>query len=413
MARAKPKPLTPAFLRHLKLPPVGQVEIADGACPGLRIRLSTSAATWVLGCRDAAGRARRFTLGTYPAMGLKEAREVARSLRAAVRKGHDPIREARQQRREAQREAGLEGSVVTLVDVVDEYERAVGAARRSWPRARRQVVNVFGNKLTRSANEITAPELQLVVDKHASATSAGAAVRYIKPILRWAAKRGHLSTGIADAIEQPEGAKRVRSRVLSRDEVRAILAVADRVANHGPVLKWLFLTGCRLNEACSMCWADIDGESALWTIAQTKQGGTHVVPLPRQAMTLLREQHRGTDGDGGDGLVFTNTIGNRLSHWDAVTKRIQAASNTTGWHRHDIRRTVATILGDMGVVPHVIEVVLGHTLRTSSDGSAVGRIAATYNRSRYRNEHAEALQRLADKLDLIQAGEDKIVRLRA
>ena len=53
-------------------------------------------------------------------------------------------------------------------------------------------------------------------------------------------------------------------------------------------------------------------------------------------------------------------------------------------------------------------------MRISSDGSVVGRIAATYNRSRYRSEHKAALQRLADELDRIVAGDtENVVRLRA
>jgi integrase len=345
-------------------------------------------------------------------MGLKEARDAARTLREQVRHGHDPIAEARQRRAEARRVVEVDEGLVTLIGVVDAYGKAIGASRRSWAAARRQISNVFGRKLTRPVAEITSAELQLVVDAHPSVTSAGAATRYLRPILRWAAKRGLIPAGIAAAIEQPEGAQRVRQRVLSRDEVRAILCTVDGFAGHGQVLRWLFWTGCRLNEACTMRWCDIDDERARWTIPQTKQGGTHTVPLPRQAMDLLRTQCRGADG----GLVFTNTVGNRLAHWDRITKRIQAASNTTGWHRHDVRRTAATLLGDMGIAPHVIERVLGHALRVSSDGSLVARIAATYNISPYRTEHADALQRLADELDRIIDGkgaDQRVVRLRA
>ncbi len=413
MSRTKPRPLTPMFLRHVKRPASGQVEIADGACPGLRLRLATSVATWVLGCRDAAGRARRFRLGEFPTMGLKEAREAARSLREQVRKGADPIAEARQQRAEAQQKAGVDamaGTIATLGTVVDVYGKQVGASKRSWPRARLQLINVFGSLLARPAIDITASELQLVVDAHPSATSAGAAVRYFKPLLKWAGKRGHMSAGIAGEIEQPKGAQRVRQRVLSRDEVRAILCTVNRFAGHGQVLRWLFWTGCRLNEACGMRWSDIDRVSGFWVITQTKQRRPHVVPLPRQAMALLREQHKRAD----DALIFTNSVGHQLTHWDLVTKKLQAATDTACWHRHDIRRTVATLLGDMETPPHVIEVALGHALRTSSDGSSVSRIAAVYNRSRYQREHAEALHLLADELDRIVAGEDeKVVRLRA
>ena len=151
-----------------------------------------------------------------------------------------------------------------------------------------------------------------------------------------------------------------------------------------------------------MRWCDVDQRTGFWTISQTKTNQPHTVPLPRQALTLLREQPRTTD----DGLVFVNNAGSQLTHWNEVTKKLQRVSGTTGWHRHDLRRTAASLMGDMGVAPHVIEIALNHVMRHSSGGTTVGRIAAVYNRSRYRAEHADALQRLADELDQIVAGED-------
>jgi integrase len=395
------KPMSPAFLRNLKLPAQGQTEHTDGGS-GLRLRCATTRATWILGCRDAQGRARRFSLGTFPAMGLKDARIAAHRLRERVRDGYDPIAAARTRRAEEKSDT----KQITLGEVLDAYGDLVGSRRRSWRRARQLVEHVFRAKLSRRAIELTAPELQLVVDRHDSRASAGAAVRILKPVAKWAARRALMGAGIAEALELPEGARRARDRVLSRDEIRAILTVLDSFPGHGDCLRWLFLTGARLDEACSSRWGDVaDG---VWNIKATKQGREHAVPLPAQALAFLREQVRGE----ADDLVFTNSVGHKLSHWDRVTKQIYKLSGTTGWHRHDIRRTAATFMGELGVAPHIIEVCLGHTLRTSSDGSTVGRIAATYNRSRYRAEHADALQRLADELDRI--GEDtNIIRLRA
>jgi integrase len=406
---SKPPPLTPAFLRHTTPPAVGQKEYPDGGCRGLRLRLSQGgSATWILGCRDTTGSPRRFTLGTYPEVGLKAARDKARTLREDVKKGADPIAEARQQRAAARVVPGDDGPV-TFADILDAYGKADGGRKRSWPRARQQIVNVFGCKLRRPASELTAPELQLVVDDHRSIASAGAAVRYVKPPARWAAKRNLMASGIADALDQPVGAQRKRDRALSRDEIKAVLGVLDPLSGYGGVVEWLFWTGCRLDEACSMRWCDIDLVRGLWTIPRTKQGGEHIVPLPRQALAMLRVRQQ----SDADNFVFVNAIGNKLGHWDRVTKRIQAASGTSSWHRHDIRRSVATLMGDIGVAPHVIEVALGHALRTSANGSPVSRIAEIYNRSKYRTEHADALQHLADELDRIRSGEDKIVWLRA
>ena len=94
--------------------------------------------------------------------------------------------------------------------------------------------------------------------------------------------------------------------------------------------------------------------------------------------------------------MFPSARGGPLSNWDRETKKLQEASGTSGWHRHDLRRTVATMLGDLGIAPHVVSVVLGH-MHIAEGATAV------YARSRYQREHAEALQTLADEIDRLLA----------
>jgi integrase len=410
--RHQPKPITPAALRHLRLPATGQVEIADGGCPGLRLRLSTSAASWVLGCRDTAGRPRRFMLGRFPQMGLKAAREAAQALRVRVRQGHDPIAETRDRRQQARRPP--EAPATTLTMVLDAYAAREGQHRRSWRKSRRHVENVFARYLEQPSNALVAADLQLAVDAWPSAASAGAAVRTLRPVLKWAAKRGLVSRDAA-GLELPAGLYKPRDRVLTRDEIHAVLGVLDAVGDYGHAIRWLFWTACRLNEACAMCWRDVDLTTGVWAIPSTKTNRPHSVPLPKQALAFLRARQV-EKGGAPDNLVFANRVGRQLGHWDEPTKRVQALSHTSGWHRHDIRRTGATLMAELGVAPHVIEMALNHTMRTSSDGSTVGRIAATYNRSRYAADHARALQKLADDFDTIAAGETAtgtVVRLRA
>ncbi len=97
---------------------------------------------------------------------------------------------------------------------------------------------------------------------------------------------------------------------------------------------------------------------------------------------------------GGDG---------RLVNWDRETKRLMEETGTAGWTRHDLRRTGATLLGEMGVEPHVIEAALNHVAIHS-------RLAATYNRARYLPAVRDALQLLADRLDAIGAGDPEAAR---
>jgi integrase len=106
-----------------------------------------------------------------------------------------------------------------------------------------------------------------------------------------------------------------------------------------------------------------------------------------------------------DALIFATETGGPLSNWDRETKQFMEASGTEGWTRHDLRRTGATMLGEMGELPDIIEAALNHVAIRSA-------LAATYNRSRYRPQVAASLQRLADALDGIAAGAGAVVPLR-
>ena len=121
-------------------------------------------------------------------------------------------------------------------------------------------------------------------------------------------------------------------------------------------------------------------------------------------MDLLHEVGPGKPNEP----VFAGRSGKALtdSAWELATGNIQKVSNTIRWHRHDLRRTGATMLGEMGELPDIIEAALNHVSIRSP-------LAATYNRSRYRPQVAAALQRLADALDGIEAGAAKVVPLRA
>ncbi len=105
-------------------------ELADKALPGLRLRVTPSGrGTWVLGCRDATGVSKRFALGSWPAMGISNAREAARRERERVRSGVDPIK-ARRAAAEAARLA-KERERLTVGVLVEDWRREWLAPHRS------------------------------------------------------------------------------------------------------------------------------------------------------------------------------------------------------------------------------------------------------------------------------------------
>lgn len=377
-----------------------RVELADERQEGLRLRITPKGVrTWVLACRDPLERMRRFTLGRYPTLGIADAREAARSMRVEVRKGADPTADARKKRAMA-REA-KEG-IGTLRALLNLYGTKRGVALKSWPECRRRIEHVFAAHLAKPLLVLRAGDLQLTADSHKAQQAAAAAVRYVRPVLKWGGQRGYVPA--ETAVLHPPATVQRRARVLSRDELRALLPVLEASPRpYAAALRFMLLTLARREEVCQTRWADIDLAAQAWTLHDTKNGQPHVVPLSRQAVALL-EARRPTE-PLPDALVFASEGGRALVNWDRETKQLMVASGTSGWTRHDLRRTGATMLGEMGELPDIIEAALNHVAIRSQ-------LAATYNRSRYRPQVAAALQRLADALDGLASGASEVVLLR-
>lgn len=363
-----------------------RADLTDAGQPGLRLRVMPSgAATWCLVCRDTTGALRRFTLGAFPTLGLSAARDAARTMRHQVqRDGADPVAARRKARSMA---TDAKAGVGTLDAMLDAYEVQAGRWLKSWADGRKRIALVFKPLLGCPAATLTAAELQRAADAYHSAASASLAVRTLRPALKWGAQRDHLPAATANVRQTAPTVR--RSRVLTAAELRRLLPVlrtSDRP--QAACMRFLLLTLARRSEAVNAKWRDVDLDTGLWHLPETKNGQIHDVPLSRQASELLRSLPAGSPDDP----VFASRKGAPVGNWDRETKAIQLASGTKGWTRHDLRRTGATMLGEMGELPDIIEAALNHV-------SIRSQLAATYNRSRYRPQVAAALQRLADALD--------------
>jgi integrase len=145
-------------------------------------------------------------------------------------------------------------------------------------------------------------------------------------------------------------------------------------------------------------------EDGVWTIPaeRTKNGRAHKLPLMPMAADIIasvprmlsREQLFGTRGTGFGG-------------WSRCKEDLDERCSVTGWRLHDIRRTVATRMADIGVLPHVIEQILNHI-----SGHKVG-VAGIYNRSVYEREARAALAKWEDYIrSLVTGSRRKILPLK-
>jgi len=377
-----------------------RIELGDDDQRWLRLRVTENGVmSWTLLCKDSVGRTRRFMLGSYPGLGLSGARAKARTLRERVRDGYDPVHEgrlARNAQRAARAEMEWRSTALTMNGLFDLYEaKGGGRELKSWVPGRKRITSFFSEIMDGALGNLKLSDLQRVVDDAPSGSSAGFAVRTIRPVLKWgcAPGRGLCGEELAKIVVPAGGRLKRRQRVLDQSELERVWPALVRRAGeaHADCMRFILLTLMRRGEAENVRWKDVDLDAKTVRLAVTKNGREHVVPLSRQACEVLEGRQRFPYARKPDELVFPSDAGTVLGGWSRAQRAIHHASETKGWHRHDLRRTGATMLGEMGVEPYVIEAALNHV-------SIHSQIAATYNVARYREAVRGALARLGEKL---------------
>jgi integrase len=166
------------------------------------------------------------------------------------------------------------------------------------------------------------------------------------------------------------------------------------------------VTGQRREEVAQIRQPDIDDAERTWTLSseQTKAGRAHVVPLSALAGQMLQDAMADRSGAGESAppgeYVFSTTGGRRpisgyskaKARLDAAIAQLRAADGLpplAPWRIHDLRRTVGTGLGRLGVSRFVIARVLNHADRT---------VTGIYDRHEYLGEKRHALTAWADEI---------------
>jgi len=183
-----------------------------------------------------------------------------------------------------------------------------------------------------------------------------------------------------------------RERVLSAEELRKLWhALSDN--RFSEIVRLLLLTAARRNEIGNLQWSEIDLSRKLIVLPpdRTKNGRGLELPLSRQALAVIdRIPRRNT-------TPFLFSDANGYKGWDQDKGRLDARLGIAPWRLHDCRRSAATYMAEIGILPHIIEAVLNH------QSGHKGGVAGIYNRARYEGEMRSALQRYADWIDQITA----------
>jgi integrase len=338
------------------------------------------------------GRSRRYFIGKVEEITAAQAREQAEKQRAKVRLGHDP-----QQEKEDKR---LKATPLALRAIVQNYldSKKGEIRRRSFVEFSRYLTSprYFQPLHQVDINSITRKDIAACVNriaKEGGRVAAGRARATLSSFFQWCMTQGlaeHNPCIGTVAPKQPAP----RERVLDDAElVRIWKACGDD--DYSRVIKLLVLTACRRLEVGGMCWSEIN--QGTWTLPSTrsKNGREHALPVT----SLMREIIEAVPHVHGRDNLFGAKADSGFSQW-ATNKRWldERLGEMKAWRLHDIRRSVATGMADIGIAPHIIETILNH-----KSGHKSG-VAGIYNRARYYHEVTIAMQRWSDHIIAVITG---------
>ncbi|MER9281333.1 tyrosine-type recombinase/integrase [Mesorhizobium sp. M0522] len=400
-----------------------QVEFFDTVVKGLSLLASAGGAkTFYFNyTRPTDGKRARMKIGRYPEMKLGKAREKARAGRGGIGEGQDPLVEKR----------ALAASQ-TVADMVDNYIARHASTKRSGDeiarRLRKNVKDVIGEiKLSELHRRDITKCIDTVKDRGAH-IEANRLFEDVRAMVRWARGRGDLDSNLVEGMRRPTETTE-RDRVLSDDEIRtmwAALAKADARESTRRIIRLCLVTAQRVGEVSGMTRDEIDLDEKVWKIpaARSKNKRDHVVPLSNWAIDIINAQladaealadRKGREvspfvfpGPGARAAVTGAAIAKAVKREETTKRNVSTIMGVASWTPHDLRRTAATHMEEIGISPFVIGHVLNHISATKA--SITSRVYARYD---YAREKREAMELWAARLaGILAPASAKVVAIR-
>jgi len=354
---------------------------------GIRIRKS-GARSWVFQYDNAIGRTRRITIGSVSALDPAKARTIASQLHARVRLGEDvAAAKAEKQARAAE----TFGAVLPLY-LAWHRERVRPATLRH---TERHLVHNLSALHSLPVGQIDRRAISAQLQRMASSpVQANRTRSSLGAFLNWCLREGLVDSNATLATNK--NVERSRDRVLSNAELRAVwLALPE--GDFGDIVKILILTGQRAREIADLQWSEVNFEKGVIELPphRTKNRRRHSIPMSGAVRAILegREQNESD-------FVFGRSGSSGFSGWSRCRERLYEVLGFSDWVPHDLRRSTATEMAEIGIQPHIIEAVLNHI-----SGHKAG-VAGIYNHAVYEAEKATALNRWAAHVAAIVEGRD-------
>ena len=281
-------------------------------------------------------------------------------------------------------------------------------------------------------DSLTRANVAAVVDNvlaRGKPAAAKALLGHFRQFLRWSVARGYLDTDPSTALTKASiKSNGPRERALTQDEVKLLpkLLPTAGLPKWAPHAIWILLaTATRVGELLESRWEDFNLDRREWLIPDTKNKRPHVVDLSDFAILHLKELDKLRTGPF---LINARQKDNEIKPISdkALTKCLKDRQRPEGfiplkgrtithphalnlpegpWTPHDLRRTAATFMQGLGILPVIIERCLNHAEPNS--------LVRVYQRYDYRPERKDAFYRLGHHLEQLANGKPgKVATLR-
>lgn len=343
------------------------------------------------------GREKLISLGAYPAVSLKDAREKASDARKALGSGKDPSAERQQAK------LHHKNSFENIAREWHEKQAPAWSANHAANVLRLLGNNLFPHIGAKPVNAIMPTEL-LAILRRIEARNAVTVARMVRglcsSVFRYAVMTGRADRDPAGDIRGAIAARPTKNRAAITDpeQVGYLLRAIDGYTGAFSVrcaLQFMALTFCRPVEILNAQWRELDFADRLWRIPahKMKMSRDHIVPLSPQALAVL-EAMRPYSGMGEyvfPGLRRGNAVMRSQSLVLALRRMGFGREETSA---HGFRAMASTLLNEQGFPPDVTERQLAHV--------PGNQVRAAYNRAEYLPERRRMMDAWAEYLDKLR-----------
>lgn len=409
------KLLTDPKIRNARA--AAQKFLGDG--DGLYCRIRPNGKDWLF-IFSLNGKRHKQGLGPYPDVGLEAARKKANESRELVAQGIDPRKAKKEREAELLAAKAAQASRHTLRTLFEEWHRKEASKRKDEGEELRRTIekDVLPTLGDMYADEVKRKHVMKVLDdvkERGAMRIANLILQYLRQMYRYAIKREIVESDPTYALTKKDagGKETERDRHFPESELRELVSKLPKgkLSKQAEASLWIMLaTMCRVGELCRSRHKDLNLEAGTWTIPaeHSKNGKEHLIHLSGLAQAQFEILKKVSTSKAwvmpsrdGKSHLCEKTLQKqyrdrqRDTSLKGRTKEIATLKLSGGrWTAHDLRRTGATLMGELGIRSDVIDRCQNHV-----EEKKVKRI---YQRQELLPERKDAFRILGERLELLK-----------